>query len=434
MYNISKRYHNESESRRRIIIAPNMERVRHQYSNYETYYKPPQKTYYCSQSNKELDEDHPEPKGNENTEESREDKIASYEEWLINRKKLINDLKNMSLNVEYLKRKKDLTETEKRVLKKLMSTDKETQTDPDKRKRTTRIKSSDKPKIVCPTPMVIERIEAVKVEKKWRLVDIFKDLDKNKDWRLHKEDFMRECRKGNLNVTDAMVDELLMAYGNYQKKLDYKMMAKGRTSLLNDQRRNLKESQSSFSFNDSSNQSKLTTPHELSFESTNLSFNMKQSKDKFQSELNIIHEIKSAEQKNRHLKVPSDINKLQPEKYPEMLDRSTSAHSVYSIRMASDAIQAQIKSDNIKVNEKVAEFRAKLKTEYENVIQSIERIDNDKLESVARAFSHPIELDRGLILRKLKLKEEKRRWDEKEAERERKEALRKAKTEKMYKY
>lgn len=64
-----------------------------------------------------------------NDEKENENRIASYEKWLEGRKKMRRDLENMSLNVDYLKRKKDLSEIEKRVLRRMMFSDKDTQTD-----------------------------------------------------------------------------------------------------------------------------------------------------------------------------------------------------------------------------------------------------------------------------------------------------------------
>jgi hypothetical protein len=59
----------------------------------------------------------------------KNEKFEEYENWLENRKKVRHDLSNMGLNLEYLKRKKDLTELEKRVLRRMMFIDQQTQTD-----------------------------------------------------------------------------------------------------------------------------------------------------------------------------------------------------------------------------------------------------------------------------------------------------------------
>ncbi len=65
----------------------------------------------------------------EDADTNRDDTVLSDGEWLKLRKKLRQDLNNMDLSIEYLKRKKDLTELEKRLLKRMMFLDKEVQTD-----------------------------------------------------------------------------------------------------------------------------------------------------------------------------------------------------------------------------------------------------------------------------------------------------------------
>lgn len=54
----------------------------------------------------------------------------SYEERMKKRRMLRRSLNKLDLDHEYLKRKKDLTETEKRVLSKFLYIEKEVQTDP----------------------------------------------------------------------------------------------------------------------------------------------------------------------------------------------------------------------------------------------------------------------------------------------------------------
>lgn len=82
----------------------------------------------------------------------------------------------------------------------------------------------------------MERIEKFLAENRWRLVDLFKDLDKNKDWRVKGNDLIREVRKGRLDISDGMVDELVAALGNKAFKINYKSLARGRSSHLSERR------------------------------------------------------------------------------------------------------------------------------------------------------------------------------------------------------
>lgn len=92
------------------------------------------------------------------------------------------------------------------------------------------------PKIQYPTPSAMERIEKFLAENRWRLVDLFKNLDKNKDWRVKRDDLIRECRNGHLDISDGMIDELVAALGSKAFKINYKSLARGRSSHLSERR------------------------------------------------------------------------------------------------------------------------------------------------------------------------------------------------------
>ena len=92
------------------------------------------------------------------------------------------------------------------------------------------------PKIQYPTPGAMEHIEKFLAENRWRLVDLFKDLDKNKDWRVKRDDLIRECHKGRLDISDGMIEELVAALGSKTFKINYKSLAHGRSSHLSERR------------------------------------------------------------------------------------------------------------------------------------------------------------------------------------------------------
>lgn len=163
----------------------------------------------------------------------------SYEERMKDRRMLRKNLNKLDLDYEYLKRKKDLSEIERRVLNRLMYCEKAIQTDPVVEKRV--INKTPPPKIEYPTPGAMERIEKFLQENKWRLVDLFKDLDKNKDWRVKSDDLKRECRKGRLDISDSMIEELVTVLGKGRyNKINYKSLAKGRYSHLSELRAQLR--------------------------------------------------------------------------------------------------------------------------------------------------------------------------------------------------
>lgn len=88
----------------------------------------------------------------------------------------------------------------------------------------------------------MQQIEEFLAENKWRLVDLFKDLDKNKDWKVMKNDFIRECKKGRLEISDSMIEELVIALSTSKSsdKINYRALANGRTSHLFERRSQLR--------------------------------------------------------------------------------------------------------------------------------------------------------------------------------------------------
>jgi hypothetical protein len=175
-----------------------------------------------------------------------------------NRKKLRDNLTKLELNEDYLKRKRNLTELEKKLLYKMLFVDKEIQTDPmvfinhyliywfnwqSDEQEPARNENRVKPKIVYPTPLAMEKIERFLNRNKWRLIDLFKDLDKNKDWSLLKSDFKREYNKGRISINDSMLDELIAALGSTKSTMNYKSFSRGRLGHLSDKRNQLRGKQ-----------------------------------------------------------------------------------------------------------------------------------------------------------------------------------------------
>jgi len=86
----------------------------------------------------------------------------------------------------------------------------------------------------------MSRIEAFLAANRWRLLDLFQSLDKNKDWKVLRADFVRECERGKIEASAAMIDELLLALGGgdvESNMIDYRALYGERVSHLHDVRR-----------------------------------------------------------------------------------------------------------------------------------------------------------------------------------------------------
>jgi len=443
LFNIAKKYAQEPETRKRIIVAPPMERVSHRFSEPDSYYKPPEKVFYCSKPNPLPTDRIEAPKSAyEQKESDREAAIKEYQQWLEMQHKLREEINGLRLNAEYLKRKKDLTELEKRVLKKMTHVDVEMQTDEIYEKRIRGMKSAERPKIVLPIPMAMEKIEQAIEEKKWRLLDLFKDLDKNKDWKVNREDFIREYASGNLDVTDVMLDELLMAYGN-SHKLEYKNLAKDGSNFVSDSYETqktgdkFKDISTSTAFrtmtdsflSDNTKQTPRTVPKIQKGSEKTLTVNEPDSKN--QRKASIAKKSQDSAKKSLYLAVPEPDTR--EERFPDNFkDRAISAQSQFSIIEPSKHLLNRQKLENSTSINLKASFREKIEGDYEKCLKFFDL--DSSVTNIARALHFPHETERATIIKKLKDKETKKRDEEMRIEKEKRVRLRKLQHQKMFKY
>jgi hypothetical protein len=56
------------------------------------------------------------------------------------------------------------------------------------------------PKIRLPQPLAMQRVEEFLANNHWRLVDLFRALDRNKSWNVVKGDFMRLIEQVNIYI------------------------------------------------------------------------------------------------------------------------------------------------------------------------------------------------------------------------------------------
>lgn len=117
-------------------------------------------------------------------------------QWIENRIHERKELDRLGDIVYFYEHKPYLTEFEKRIYKRLTRKDQCSQTDTDlqsetpSNQRRTRI-----PVIRLPTPLAMQKVEEFLYNNHWRLLDLFRALDQEKNWALVKEDFMRLAKQ-----------------------------------------------------------------------------------------------------------------------------------------------------------------------------------------------------------------------------------------------
>lgn len=116
--------------------------------------------------------------------------------WIEERKSQRHEINRLGDLMDFYQHKPVLTEFEKRVYKRLTRQDRAMQTDdePETFGKTKKARAAV-PKLRLPQPLAMERVEAFLAINRWRLIDLFRTLDRVKSWNIAKEDFMRFISK-----------------------------------------------------------------------------------------------------------------------------------------------------------------------------------------------------------------------------------------------
>ena len=177
--------------RTRAIVAPPMETpLKHRLGLYHNQFVPPAAPV-LNGSLKPLGEAVKQPSAEEKAQAEEDEKVAKYKSWIGERKKLRNDLENIGLNEEFLARKPNKTELEKRVqsnFKAVRLWQPEPPTPPE-------VSPSPKPlpevpTMVVPPPDGLQLLDKFLTLNRMRLMDLFLLADKDKSWSISREELL----------------------------------------------------------------------------------------------------------------------------------------------------------------------------------------------------------------------------------------------------
>ncbi|KAL5015165.1 hypothetical protein ScPMuIL_009435 [Solemya velum] len=216
-------------SRKRLIIAPPMETpLKHRLGMYHDRKSPPVPPILNSALQPQLPPQKPVPK--EKILEAQEiEREESYHKWMRERKQFRDNLENMGLNKEWLQSKPNKTEMEKRVLKKLVRVKM-------MREQTPEIEINEEeeeepilvPKVKVPAPDGIKIIERHLRRYHLRLLDLFKQSDKNKDWGISREEFRNIIRLNKIPMSEEIMEDLILTLdADFNDRLDYQELSRG---------------------------------------------------------------------------------------------------------------------------------------------------------------------------------------------------------------
>lgn len=229
-------------SRKRIIVAPPMEtKMRHRLGHYlnqkpkpapvdiTTSVKPPEPLV----DKLEYDQE-------EIQKEIEKDKEFQYKKWIQERQKFRNNIENMGLNEDWLRNKPKKTALEKRVLRRMEQERMPKEVElppPPETPISAEIKSV--PSVKVPSPLGIRILDLFLKRNKMRLIDLFTQTDKDKNWKLSRDEFRKSIRQSKVPLSEPLLEDLILSLdADFDEELDYKELARGLDSWHRERREN----------------------------------------------------------------------------------------------------------------------------------------------------------------------------------------------------
>ena len=192
-------------SRKRVIIAPPMENTtKHRLGLYLNKKSPPPAPVLNTALIPQIPPEKPLPEEIVIAREAQ-DREDKYKQWFKERQTFRNNLENMGLSMGWLEKKPNKTVQEKHVfhrlkkevLGKTLEEERlkqiEETPEPVTRSQSADSEGSTLPHMNIPAPLGLMILEKHLKEKKLRLTDLFTDVDKNKDWKISREEFVKSC-------------------------------------------------------------------------------------------------------------------------------------------------------------------------------------------------------------------------------------------------
>ena len=91
------------------------------------------------------------------------------------------------------------------------------------------------PTIRQPAPAALAMIQEYLDKKKLRLLDLFAQADKDKNWVVSREEFRNIIRSSRIPLTEADLEDLIQALDKDDNdSLDYRELALGRQAFLDE--------------------------------------------------------------------------------------------------------------------------------------------------------------------------------------------------------
>ncbi|XP_064604697.1 EF-hand calcium-binding domain-containing protein 12-like isoform X2 [Liolophura sinensis] len=243
-YKAAVKFFGAPHSRRRILIAPSMETpMRHrtgEYMNKVLYPDPP----ILSTDMKPAEGDVAFPRETPQwlvDSQVETDTIEEHQKWIKERQQLRSDLNNMGLTQAYLERKPDKSPQEKALMQKMIEDSKPVLPSPKQTPESHLSPDPGKaiPTVKLPSPKALMILEHFMQEKKIRLLDLFTAVDKDKNWTISRDEFMKAMKIHKVPLTEELAEDLVLALDtDCSDELDYRELSKGMDRFRRERREN----------------------------------------------------------------------------------------------------------------------------------------------------------------------------------------------------
>ncbi|XP_062585713.1 uncharacterized protein LOC134247355 [Saccostrea cucullata] len=228
-------------SRKRVMIAPPMETpLKHRLGVYHGRKSPPLSPPVLNAELKEQVQAEPKPSEEELIAEKETQKEEEYKNWMTERQKFRHDLENMGLSEHWLNQKPNMTALEKRVLVRMIK-ERTPHYEPPPVVPETPSEASihDVPNVKIPAPLGIRILEEHLRKNKIRLLDLFVATDKDKDWKITRDEFRKVIKESKVPMSEALLEDMILSLDmDYDNNLDYKELSKGLSFWKRERREN----------------------------------------------------------------------------------------------------------------------------------------------------------------------------------------------------
>ncbi|XP_013411229.1 uncharacterized protein LOC106174281 [Lingula anatina] len=156
--------------------------------------------------------------------------LAKYKKWFKERKEFRITLESMGLNEEWLVNKPDKTPLEYRMLQRFIDarTPKPPSPEPVIEVNLEGELPENLPLVHRPAPLAIKAIDEFLHKKNMRLIDLFRKVDKDKNWKISTQEFRKIIKENHIPISDILLEDLMLALDtDLNDELDYKELAMG---------------------------------------------------------------------------------------------------------------------------------------------------------------------------------------------------------------